>query len=141
MLGGQPLTDMVSSKQTRWARLWIRRVLVRSQEGQLESRRRVLAAFVCLPLGLLVVVASLKEIEAVVPHQVDDPMLGGETAAPHVGPQVFQRLRLADAGEGIAHDGFHDLEGPSGGFRIGLDPPGKILAELVLEDGDAPLPT
>src|SRR5216117_1991955 len=39
MLGGQPLTDMVSSKQTRTARLWIRRVLVRSQEGQLEARR------------------------------------------------------------------------------------------------------
>src|SRR5881296_2800407 len=38
MLGGQPLTDMVSSKQTRTARLWIRRVLVRSQEGQLEAR-------------------------------------------------------------------------------------------------------
>src|SRR5436309_378061 len=38
MLGGQPLTDMVSSKQTRSARLWIRRVLVRSQEGQLEAR-------------------------------------------------------------------------------------------------------
>src|SRR5207237_3536672 len=38
MLGGQPLTDMVSSKQTRSARLWIRRVLVRAQEGQLEAR-------------------------------------------------------------------------------------------------------
>jgi len=38
MLGGQPLTDMVSSKQTRTARLWIRRVLVRSQEGQLTAR-------------------------------------------------------------------------------------------------------
>src|SRR2546427_8191172 len=38
MLGGQPLTDMVSSKQTRTARLWIRRVLVRSQEGQLAAR-------------------------------------------------------------------------------------------------------
>src|SRR5437879_4267953 len=37
MLGGQPLTDMVSSKQTRTARLWIRRVLVRSQEGQLRG--------------------------------------------------------------------------------------------------------
>src|SRR5947209_19113266 len=28
MLGGQPLTDMVSSKQTRWARLWIRKWFV-----------------------------------------------------------------------------------------------------------------
>ncbi len=38
MLGGPPLTDMVPSKQTRTARLWIRRVLVRAQEGQLEAR-------------------------------------------------------------------------------------------------------
>ena len=41
MLDGQPLTDMVSSKQTRTARLWIRRVLVRSQEGQLRGPLRL----------------------------------------------------------------------------------------------------
>jgi hypothetical protein len=49
---------------------------------------------------LLVVVAPLEEIDAIVPYEVDDPMFGGEAAAPNVGPQVLQRLGLADAGEG-----------------------------------------
>src|SRR5437879_12377626 len=60
MLGGQPLTDMVSSKQTRTARLWIRRVLVRSQEGQLRgtmnrrdflSSTAAVSAALAFPLG------------------------------------------------------------------------------------------
>ena len=38
MLGRSPLADMVSSKQAPTRELWIRRVLVRSQEGQLEAR-------------------------------------------------------------------------------------------------------
>src|SRR3989442_3756514 len=38
MLGRSPLADMVPSKQTPTRELWIRRVLVRAQEGQLEAR-------------------------------------------------------------------------------------------------------
>ncbi len=53
MLGGQPLTDMVSSKQTRTARLWIRRVLVRSQEGQLERPQRFARGRFSLPCRLV----------------------------------------------------------------------------------------
>src|SRR5260370_22902995 len=91
------------------------------------------------PTGsMLVVIATLEEIDTIFPHQVDDPMFGGEAAAPYVGPQVLQRLGLTDSGEGIPHDGFHDLERPSRGFRIGLDPPGEIVAELIVEDGDPP---
>ena len=45
MLGGQPL----SSKQTRSARLWIKRVLVRSQDGQFRRLRQTLAAVLNAP--------------------------------------------------------------------------------------------
>src|SRR2546428_2309511 len=38
MLGRSPLADMVPSKQASTGELWIRRVLVRSQEGQLAAR-------------------------------------------------------------------------------------------------------
>ena len=38
MLGGQPFADMVSSNHSPTRELWIRRVLVRAQEGQLEAR-------------------------------------------------------------------------------------------------------
>jgi len=62
--------------------------------------------------SLLIVVASLEEIDAIVLHQVNDAMLGRQALAPHARPKVLQRLRFPDAGDGIAHDGIDDRESP-----------------------------
>src|SRR5437016_9613617 len=73
MLGGQPLTDMVSSKQTRSARLWIRRVLVRSQEGQLEARCDIESCRASTILDSLVLVRRVlleRQIEFEAPQDV-----------------------------------------------------------------------
>jgi hypothetical protein len=82
-------------------------------------------------------VPPLQEVDAVLPDQVDDAVFGGQAAAPHVGPQVLQRFGLADASERVTHHGFDDVERPSGSLGIGRDPPREILAELILENGDA----
>jgi hypothetical protein len=83
----------------------------------------------------------LEKIDGIVPHQVDDAVLGRQAPAPHVWAKVLHGLRLADADGRIAHDGFDDLERSSRSSRVRFHPPRQILPELILEEGDAVLLT
>src|SRR2546430_5975948 len=84
----------------------------------------------------LVVIPRLQEVDAIVAHEVDDPVLRREPATPHARPEVLQGFRLADPGERVAHDRLDDREGAAGSARIGLAPPREVVAKLRLEDRD-----
>ena len=56
-----------------------------------------------------VVVAGLQEVDPIVLHEVDDAMFLGQAARPGAGVEILQRLRLADAGEGIAENGLDQI--------------------------------
>ena len=88
-----------------------------------------------------VVIPRLQEVDAIVADEVDDPVLGRESATPHVRPEVFQKFRLADPSERVAHDRLDDRERAAGRARISLDPPRQVVAELRLEDRDPPTAT
>ena len=88
-----------------------------------------------------VVIPRLQEVDAIVADEVDDPVLGREPATPHVRPEVFQRFRLADPTERVAHDRLDDRQRAAGRARISLDPPREVVAELRLEDRDPPTAT
>ena len=88
-----------------------------------------------------VVIPRLQEVDAIVADEVDDPVLGREPATPHVRPEVFQRFRLADPTERVAHDRLDDRQRAAGRARIRLDPPREVVAELRLEDRDPPTAT
>jgi hypothetical protein len=79
------------------------------------------------------VVAALKEVDAVVPDQVDNPVFLRETARPDVGAEVSQRLRLPYADEWVSHDGLDKLQETQSGPSIDLDPVTEVFAELGLE--------
>src|SRR5947199_5444902 len=88
-----------------------------------------------------VVIPRLQEVDAIVADEVDDPVLGREPATPHVRPEVFQRFRLADPTERVAHDRLDDRQRAAGRARISRDPPREVVAELRLEDRDSPTAT
>ena len=68
MLGGQPVADMVSSNHSPTLELWIRRVLVRAQEGQLGTYVR--------PSGYPADLIGLPRIPATLPRLVSHKFEG-----------------------------------------------------------------
>ena len=88
-----------------------------------------------------IVVTGLKEVDAVLPDQIHEPVLLREPARPGSGREVLQRLRLADTSEGIAENGLHQFQSPESDPTVCLDPVPKVLSELGLKDGIARAPT
>jgi len=65
---------------------------------------------------------SLEEIDTIVLDEVDHPMLLRESARPHAGSQVLQRLGLSDAAERVAQNGFDEIEHAQSHLAVGLNP-------------------
>ena len=61
-------------------------------------------------------IPGLETIDPVVANEVYEAMLLGETSRPDAGREIFERFRLADAGEGLAHDGLDQVERTHGGL-------------------------
>ncbi len=84
-----------------------------------------------------VVVPGLQEVNAVIADQVDDAMFLREAPGPGASSNKLEGFRLADAAEGIAHDGFDEVESAQCDPSIGVHPEPEIFAKLGVEDGDA----
>ena len=82
----------------------------------------------------LVVITRLEKNDAIVAYQVDEAVLFGESSRPGSGIKVFERLRAANSGEWIAHDGLDEVEHPQGDAAIGFNPMAEIVAEFAAED-------
>jgi hypothetical protein len=54
---------------------------------------------------------------------------------------VLQRLRLADAVEGISQNGLDKIQSPQGNSAVDLDPMPEIFPKLRLKDGDPLAPS
>jgi len=74
------------------------------------------------PLFLLIVIPRLEEIDSVLGDAIDEAMLLGDAAAPAAGQLVLERLRLADAREGVGEDSGHQVKDSERGFAVRLDP-------------------
>src|SRR4051794_10276027 len=61
-----------------------------------------------------IVVASLEEVDPIVADEVDDPMLLGQPTRPDAGPEVLERLGLANSAERVTDDGLDQVEGADG---------------------------
>ena len=60
----------------------------------------------------------------------DDAVLLGESPGPGSGGQVLEWLRLADPGEGVAEDGFDQVQSAQGHLAIRLDPSSEGLRSI-----------
>ena len=69
-----------------------------------------------------VVVTGLKEVDAIVPDEVNQAMLLCKPTRPHVGAKVPKRLRLSEPCEGIGHDGFYECQSLHGDTPILREP-------------------
>lgn len=83
----------------------------------------------------LIMIPPLQKIDAVIADEIDNPMFLGETAGPKAGGKILERFRLADADEGITHDGLDQVEGTERHLAVSLDPVAQIVTELRLENG------
>lgn len=91
-----------------------------------------------VPREALIMVPRLEEINAVVPHQVDDAMLSSEAPGPDAESEVFQRLGPSDAPKGVSHDSLHDIQRTQGDLAIRFHPVPKVFSELRMKHGFAP---
>lgn len=84
--------------------------------------------------GFSVVIPSLKEIDAIVRDDVDDPVLLGQASRPDVRAQMPEGLRFPEPGERVRHDRFDERGDPESDASIVFDPVTKVFPELVLKD-------
>ena len=80
-------------------------------------------------------VPGLKKVNAVIADKIDNAVLLSKASRPNAGEEIFERLRLANACERIAHDGLNKIECSHGSLSIDLHPIPEVLAEFRLEDG------
>ena len=88
----------------------------------------------CLAGKRSIVVAGLKEVDAIVSDKVDEPVFLGQTAGPDVRAEVPKRFRLSEPGEWVGHNGFDKGEDFESHPSVVLDPETKVFSELVLKD-------
>lgn len=69
-----------------------------------------------------VVVTALQELDSVGLDQIDTAMLLRDAPGPDIGTEVFQRLGLADAVEGVAQNGLNQIQQALGGTAVRLNP-------------------
>src|SRR3954447_7800352 len=80
-----------------------------------------------------VVIARLKELDPIVRHEVDQPMLLRESSRPRSGSQILQRLRLPDSREWVAKGGFDEIERTKRDLPIIGNPEAKVFPKLGME--------
>lgn len=80
-------------------------------------------------------IPRLKEIDLVLPDQIDHPVFLGQSPGPDIGPEVLEAFRLAEASEGVAYDGLDQIQAPQGHASVGLHPESQVLAKLFMENG------
>lgn len=80
-------------------------------------------------------IPTLEKIDPVIADKIDNAMFLGEAAGPDARGEILEWLRLADAGEGIAHDGLYQVEGAERHLAVSFDPVAQVVTELRLEDG------
>jgi len=68
------------------------------------------------------VVSRLQEINPIITHQIDQAVLLRQPPRSCPGREVAQRLRLADALEGVAQDGFDQVKGAQCQFPVSIHP-------------------
>jgi hypothetical protein len=81
-----------------------------------------------------VVIPSLKKIDAICAHRVDEPMFFGDPTGPCPRQNVLQRFRFPDALEGIPHDRFDQIKNPKRHASVRLYPVSKVLTKLGMKD-------
>ncbi len=81
-----------------------------------------------------IMIACLQKIDTIVAHNIDDAMFLRQASRPRAGSKVFQRLGLADTGEGITHNGFDELKSTKGNLAVGFHPITQIFTELRLKN-------
>src|SRR3954452_12353068 len=80
-----------------------------------------------------VVIAGLKELDAIVRHEVNQPMLLRKSPGPRSGSQILQRLRLPDSREWVAKDGFNKVERTKRDFPFVSNPEAKVFPKFGME--------
>ena len=79
-------------------------------------------------------VAGLEKLDAVSEDLVDKAVRLVDPARPDVAAEVFERFRLANAGEGISQNRLDQIEDAERSLAIGVDPVAEILEAFVLQD-------
>jgi hypothetical protein len=81
------------------------------------------------------VVPRLQEINSSLTHAIHQTVLLCKSARPATCKDVFQRLRLSDAGEWVPQDAFYEFERAKRNLPVGFDPIAKVLPELGMKYG------
>ena len=79
-------------------------------------------------------IPSLQKVDPTFCHEMADAVLLGETPRPSARRKVLERLRLANAIEGVTQDRLHEVDGAKGDSSVVFDPVPKIFNELRVKD-------
>src|SRR6476646_8487132 len=82
-----------------------------------------------------IVVPTLKEVDPIVPDEVDQSVLLGQATRPRAGNEVSQWFRVPDAGVRIMDDRLDQIEQAQGGLSVRFNPVEKVLPKLWLKYG------
>ena len=75
-------------------------------------------------------IPCLKEDDAVVLYDVDDPVFEAQPPGPDIGAEILESLRLTESGEWVSLDVQDEIENARRVSFISLDPILKILEKL-----------
>ena len=84
----------------------------------------------------LVVVTTLKELDAVIEHLVHQSVRFRNAAGPDIAPEVSQVFGFPEAGEGVAQSGFDQVKKAQRDLAIRVNPEADVFQTLALNDRD-----
>ena len=87
----------------------------------------------------LVMVPRLQNVDAIAVNAVHEPILRGDSSAPDIRTDMFQRFGLSFAVKRIAARGFDQFNAAQRDLAVGFDPIPKVLQRLGLKL-ERPLP-
>jgi len=67
-------------------------------------------------------ITSLQEIDAIIAHEIDEPLFLRNAARPDTSAQVFEWFRFADTAEGITHDCLDEAQAAQRGSTVSFNP-------------------
>jgi len=79
-------------------------------------------------------IPGLEEVDAVVSHDVNNPVLEAEPSRPDVRPEVLEGLWLAESRKRVTHNVQDNFENPDGVFPVYSDPVLEVFEKLRIED-------
>jgi hypothetical protein len=83
-----------------------------------------------------VVISGLEKVDAFRSDAVNESMLLGDASRPALGKRVSERFGFTESLEGVAQNGFNQVQHSDSGIAVGPDPIPKILSELGLENSE-----